>query len=197
MPNLNVFDYTAIGIYFLILIAFGFILSRRAAKSLEDYFLGGRKLPWWALGMSGTASWFDITGTALIVSFLYMLGPRGIYIEFRGGACLVLGCMLVFTGKWHRRSGCITAAEWLPFRFGEGPGAQFARVLGALATVAGGIGCESTVDQDRCGIDVVHRPPAPPVTAILADLLHPAVLPRAVAAGAAEIGYEDAVDDGR
>ena len=140
MSKLNPVDYSVIGVYFLILIAFGFILSRRASKSLEHYFLGGRKLPWWALGMSGTASWFDITGTMLIVSFLYMLGPRGIYIEFRGGACLVLAFMLVFTGKWHRRSGCITGAEWQIYRFGTGAGAQFARVLTAVASILAPIG---------------------------------------------------------
>ena len=140
MQHLNALDYTAIGVYFLILIFFGFYLATRASRSLEDYFLGGRKLPWWALGMSGTASWFDITGTMLIVSFLYMLGPRGIYIEFRGGACLVLAFMLVFAGKWHRRSGCMTAAEWLTYRFGEGPGGQFARIVGALGAIAATIG---------------------------------------------------------
>lgn len=135
MSNLNLLDYAVIALYFGILVAAGFILSRRASKSLEDYFLGGRKLPWWALGMSGTASWFDITGTMLIVSFLYMLGPRGIYIEFRGGACLVLAFMLVFTGKWHRRSGCMTEAEWMVYRFGETPAAQFARLFTALGKI--------------------------------------------------------------
>lgn len=140
MQQLNAYDYSVIGVYFLILLVFGFWLSRRAARSIEHYFLGGRQLPWWALGMSGTASWFDITGTALIVSFLYMLGPRGIYIEFRGGACLVLACMLAFTGKWHRRSGCMTEAEWMEFRFGSGPGARFARIVKAVGAIAGAVG---------------------------------------------------------
>ncbi len=49
MQHLNALDYTAIGVYFLILIFFGFYLATRASRSLEDYFLGGRKLPWWAL----------------------------------------------------------------------------------------------------------------------------------------------------
>lgn len=135
MRYLNAVDYGVIGVYFLVLIVIGFILQKKASGSLEDYFLGGRKLPWWALGMSGTASWFDITGTMLIVSFLFMLGPRGIYIEFRGGACLILAFMMIFTGKWHRRSGCITAAEWIAYRFGEGPGGQFARIMGAVSVI--------------------------------------------------------------
>ena len=129
MDSLNSIDYSVIVVYLGLLVAMGFYLKRKASQSLEDYFLGGRKMPWWALGITGMAQFLDITGTMIIVSFLYMLGPRGIYIEFRGGACLVLAFMLVYAGKWHRRSGCMTAAEWLTYRFGEGPGGQFARIV--------------------------------------------------------------------
>jgi len=90
MKYLNALDYSIIVIYFVFLIGLGWYLKKKASASIEDYFIGGRSLPWWALGISGMASWLDITGTLLIVSFLYMLGPRGLYIEFRGGAGLVL-----------------------------------------------------------------------------------------------------------
>ena len=86
MHILNTFDYLVIGIYFSVLVGLGLYLKKRASGSLEDYFLGGRHLPWWALGVSGMAWSLDITGTALIVSFLYMMGPRGLFIEFRSGA---------------------------------------------------------------------------------------------------------------
>ena len=60
-------------------------MKKKASGSLEDYFLGGRKLPWWALGISGTAFYLDVAGTMIITSFLFLLGPRGLFIEFRGG----------------------------------------------------------------------------------------------------------------
>jgi Na+/proline symporter len=165
--NLNTADYVAIGCYFLILIVIGFFLSRKASRSLEDYFLGGRKLPWWALGMSGTASWFDITGTMVIVSFLYMLGPRGIYIEFRGGACLVLAFMMVFAGKWHRRSGCITGAEWMEYRFGSGAGGQFSRVLGALGIIATIVGMLAYLVKGVGGFLAIFLPFSPTECALI------------------------------
>ena len=62
------------------------------------------------LGMAGMASWFDLTGTMIITSFLYMLGPKGLFIEFRGGAVLILAFLICYTGKWNRRSGCMTGA---------------------------------------------------------------------------------------
>ncbi len=140
MGYLNTVDWSIIVIYFAFLIGLGFYLQRKASGSLEDYFLGGRSLPWWALGISGMASWLDITGTMIIVSFIYMLGPRGLYIEFRGGLGLVLVFMLLWTGKWHRRSQCLTGAEWMIYRFGDGFGGRFAQLLSVIAGVVGTIG---------------------------------------------------------
>lgn len=129
MKVLGTLDYGIIVFYLAAVLAVGFMLARRASSSLEDYFLGGRNLPWYLLGTSGMAQWFDITGTMLICSFLFMMGPRGLFVEFRGGAVLVLAFLLCFTGKWHRRSGCMTGAEWNIFRFGRLPNAEAARLL--------------------------------------------------------------------
>ncbi|MEO0474491.1 MAG: sodium:solute symporter [Planctomycetota bacterium] len=133
MGYLQPFDYALIGAYLLALVALGVYLSKRASASVEDYIVGGRNLPWWMLGFSGMASFLDVAGTMLIVSFLYMLGPRGLFIEFRGGAVLVLAIMMLWTGKWHRRSGCLTGAQWMIFRFGDGLGGRFAQLAKALS----------------------------------------------------------------
>ncbi len=69
MDYLNQLDYIVIFIYFSFLVGLGLYLKKMASASLEDYFLGGRKLPWWAMGISGMASWLDITGTMVITSF--------------------------------------------------------------------------------------------------------------------------------
>lgn len=140
MRVLNSIDYTVIIVYFAILIGLGIYLQKKASQSLEDYFLGGRNLPWWALGLSGMASWLDITGTMIITSFLFLMGPRGLFIEFRGGAVLIAAVIMLWAGKWHRRSGCITGAEWMHFRFGSGWGGNFARLAMAVAQIIFTIG---------------------------------------------------------
>jgi len=138
---LNGIDYSIIGIYFVIIIGLSLYLRKMASKNLDSYFLGGRSLPWWMLGISGMASMVDMTGTMVAVSFIFMLGTRGLYIEgFRGAACLFLGVVLVFTGKYHRRSGCMTGAEWMKFRFGDGFGGQFARLVMALSKIIWAVG---------------------------------------------------------
>ena len=140
MWSLNTIDYSVIGAYLAALVVLGLALERMASKSLEDYFIGGRRLPWWALGVSGMAFFLDMTGTMIITSFLFLLGPRGLFIEFRGGAVLCLAFMMLWGGKWHRRSKCLTAAEWMVFRFGDGWGGRFAQFVSALAGIVSAIG---------------------------------------------------------
>ena len=136
MRFLRVGDYAVILAYFAILIGIGAAFRKKAAASVEDYFLAGRKMPWWALGLSQMTFWFDMTGTMIIASFLFLLGPRGLFVEFRGGAGLVLIFLMLWAGKWHRRSGVITGAEWMIFRFGQDRWAHFARLMSVVSNVA-------------------------------------------------------------
>ena len=69
-------DTAILVLYFAVVIGLGFWYRRRAARSLEAYFLGGRGLHWLPLSMSGGVSNFDITGTMWIVSILYLLGMK-------------------------------------------------------------------------------------------------------------------------
>ncbi|MEX0322627.1 MAG: sodium:solute symporter [Puniceicoccaceae bacterium] len=133
-------DYIIIVLYSGLLIAMGVFLARKASGGLEEYFLGGRKLPWYFLGCSGMAAWFDVTGTMVITSFLFMIGPKALYIGFRGDAVLILVFLLCFTAKWHRRSGVLTGAEWMQFRFGSGKDASAARLLTAIVSILPVIG---------------------------------------------------------
>src|SRR6478672_4488098 len=84
---LNATDYAIIGLYLSALLVLGLYLKRRASTGLEQYLLGNRSMPWWMLGVSGVMDFWDLTGTMIIVSFLFLLGPRGLFIEFRAGPC--------------------------------------------------------------------------------------------------------------
>lgn len=140
MPQLSPTDLVILALYFLLTLVVGVVMTRKASRNLDEYFLGGRSLPWYLLGIAGMTAWFDLTGTMIVTSFLYLLGPRGLFIEFRGGAVLILPFMMAFTGKWHRRSGCMTAAEWITYRFGHDRAAGWMRLLTALMWTALSIG---------------------------------------------------------
>lgn len=136
MHHLHAVDYGIIIVYLLATTVIGLLLTRIASKSLDHYFLGNRKMSWWLLGIAGMSNWFDLTGTMIITSFLYMLGPRGLYVEFRGGAVLVLPFLLAYLGKWHRRSGCMTGIEWMVFRYGRTTEVDVVRLVSAIIALA-------------------------------------------------------------
>lgn len=129
-------DYWIVGAYLAGLLACGILLARKASKGSEAYFLGDRNLPWWALGASGMSSNLDAAGTMTIVTLLYLFGVHGFFIEMRGGVVLPIAVFLAFMGKWHRRSGVVTTAEWMQLRFGTGFGGKAARALAALTYLA-------------------------------------------------------------
>ena len=128
-------DYTIIAVYLTALIGIGLYLQRRAGRSIDDFFLGDNRMPWWALGASGMASNLDVSGTMIIAALIYALGVQGFYIEIRGGVVLLLAFFMIFMGKWNRRAAVMTLAEWMEFRFGSGRQGQAARLLAAIANL--------------------------------------------------------------
>ena len=62
MSALSSIDITIIVAYLFLTMAVGLYMTKQASKSLDHYFLGGRSLPWYFLGMAGMAMWFDLTG---------------------------------------------------------------------------------------------------------------------------------------
>lgn len=133
--GLTALDYSIVAAYFVAIVLAGFLLSRKAAQGISDYFLGGRSIPWWAIGMSGTASNFDMAGTMVIISFFYSVGLQGFWVAMRGGIGLPLGVLMVYMGQWLRRSNVMTTAEWMEFRFGRGRQGQTARLFSALSNI--------------------------------------------------------------
>jgi Na+/proline symporter len=57
--KLAAIDWAIIGTYFLISLAIGLYFTRRAGQSTDEYFLGGRSIPWWLAGVSIVATTFS------------------------------------------------------------------------------------------------------------------------------------------
>ncbi|CAN0571791.1 unnamed protein product, partial [Laminaria digitata] len=121
--------------FLVVVTIMGFVLSRAASGGLNDYFLGGNKIPWWVLGISTSTSNFDMSGTMIIVAAVFALGYKGFLVEIRGGVGLSLAFLLVFLAKWLRRSRVMTSAEWMKLRFGTDRQGRAAHLLSAIATI--------------------------------------------------------------
>jgi len=127
-------DLAIIGVYLVGIVLAGVYLTRLASRNIDSYFLGGRKMPWWLLGLSGTASYFDVTGVMWTIAFFYIMGRRFLWIQWEWGF-ITMACFAGFMGKWLRRSKVMTGAEWMVIRFGDGTAGQFARTAYAVMAV--------------------------------------------------------------
>lgn len=121
--------------FLVIVMVVGYMMSKMASQGLDDYFLGGRKIPWWVLGISTSTSNFDMAGTMIIVAVVFALGYKGMLVEIRGGVGLSLAFLMVFLGKWLRRSRVMTSAEWMKLRFGLDKQGRAAHMLSAIANI--------------------------------------------------------------
>ncbi len=125
--------------YLVLTVLVGFVISKKASKNLDSYFLGGKTLPWYLLGLSNASGMFDITGTMWMVSIMFIYGVKSVFIPWLWPVWNQV-ILMVFLAVWMRRSNVLTGAEWLKTRFGEGMGAKLSHisvVIFALVAVIG------------------------------------------------------------
>lgn len=137
--QLHPLDKAIIIAYLLSTVGIGFWISKRASKNLDSYFLGGNSIPWYLLGFSNASGMFDISGTMWMVYLLFVYGLKSVWIPWLWPVFNQI-FLMIFLSVWLRRSGVMTGAEWIRFRFGDGRGAQWAHwivVLFALINVVG------------------------------------------------------------
>lgn len=127
---MSALDLWIVAGYLVATLAVGMALARRASGSLEDFFVGGRSLPWWLAGTSMAATTFSID-TPLYVAGV--VGTRGIAGNWEwwsfGVAHVVL--LYVFARLW-RRAEVVTDNELSELRYGGRPAAVLRGVKGFL-----------------------------------------------------------------
>lgn len=128
-------DIAVIVAYLAVILVAGVVLSKVASRDLDSYFLGGRTMPWWLLGLSGTACYFDVAGVMWTIVVFYVMGQQFFWPQFMWGYIAMLACFAAFMGKWLRRSQVLTGAEWMVVRFGVGPAGELARTAYAVMAV--------------------------------------------------------------
>lgn len=129
--KLTTVDLAVLAVYFAATLAIGFWISRRASRSLRSYFLGGNSVPWYALGLSNASGMFDISGTMVMVAWLFVYGLKSVWIPWLWPVFNQV-FMMVYLSVWLRRSHVMTGAEWIRFRFGEGVGAHLSHLVVVL-----------------------------------------------------------------
>ncbi|UCG14712.1 MAG: Na+:solute symporter [Deltaproteobacteria bacterium] len=124
--NLPTLDWVIILFYLVFSVLVGFYFSKRALRSVDDYFVSGRVLPWWLAGMSMIASAFAIDTPLGITGLVAKDGIPGVWYawSFALGGAGALGAFIF--AALLRRSEIITTAELIELRY-DGKAAAFLR----------------------------------------------------------------------
>ena len=125
--ELHTIDVVIIIAYLLTTVTLGLWVSKRASKNLDSYFLGGKVLPWYILGVSNASGMFDITGTMWLVYICFVYGLKSAWLPWIWPTFNQI-ILMVFLSAWLRRSNVLTGAEWITLRFGQGTGAKLAHI---------------------------------------------------------------------
>lgn len=122
-------DWAIVGLFFVILLSIGYIASRQAGKSTTNFFLSGRNMPWWLLGVSMVATTFSADTPNLVTD---MVRTGGVASNWQWWAFLLTGMLTVFVyAKLWNRSQVMTDLEFYELRY-SGNMAAFLRGFRAV-----------------------------------------------------------------
>ena len=129
MVNLSTFDIVLIIAFLAITLFIGIYVSKQSGKSSVEYFLSGRSMPWWLLGVSMVATTFSTDTPNLVTDIVRTNGVSGNWVWW---AFLVTGLLTVFVyAKLWRKSNVNTDIEFYELRYGGAP-ARFLRSFRAI-----------------------------------------------------------------
>ena len=127
--TLSFIDWCIVAAYFAISLAVGIWASRNAGDDTRSFFLAGRNMPWWLLGISMVATTFSTDTPNLVTDLVRRDGVSG---NWGWWAFLLTGMLTVFVYSklWHR-SGVLTDIEFYELRY-SGKAAAFLRGFRAV-----------------------------------------------------------------
>jgi SSS family solute:Na+ symporter len=129
MISLSSLDITIIFSLFTIILLVGIYVGKSSGKNTNQYFLSGRNMPWWLLGISMVATTFSTDTPNLVTDIVRTNGVSGNWVWW---AFLVTGLLTVFVyAKLWRKSEVKTDIEFYELRYGGKP-ARFLRSFRAI-----------------------------------------------------------------
>ena len=119
--NFTLLDWSAIVGYLAITLVIGVWFRRRSSRSVDDYFLSGRKANWWLAGTSMVATTFAADTPLVVTGLVYSQGISGNWLWW---GFLLSGMMTVFLfARLWRRSGLLTDVQFAEIRYSGKPAA--------------------------------------------------------------------------
>ena len=136
---MDIIDVSIIVLYIVLTLGVGIWVSKRASKGLDSYFLGGKSIKWYYLGLSNGSGMFDVSGTAWMVGLLFLYGAKSFMFMWIWPIWNQIFIM-VFLAIWIRRSNIMTGSEWILTRFGDDRAGRASHLIVAIFAIIASIG---------------------------------------------------------
>ncbi|TDE03764.1 sodium:solute symporter family protein [Flavobacterium hiemivividum] len=136
---MNIIDVAIIAIYIALTLGVGIWISKRASQGLDSYFLGGKSIKWYYLGLSNGSGMFDVSGTAWMVGILFLYGVKSFMFMWMWPIWNQIFIM-IFLAAWIRRSNIMTGSEWILTRFGDDKSGRASHLVVAIFAIVASIG---------------------------------------------------------
>ena len=136
---MDIIDVAIIAIYIALTLGVGIWISKRASQGLDSYFLGGKSIKWYYLGLSNGSGMFDVSGTAWMVGILFLYGVKSFMFMWMWPIWNQIFIM-IFLAAWIRRSNIMTGSEWILTRFGDDKAGRASHKIVAIFAVVAAIG---------------------------------------------------------
>ena len=120
-------------------VGIGIWISRKASKGLDDYFLGGKSIKWYFLGLSNGSGMFDVSGTSWMIGVLFLYGVKSFMFMWLWPIWNQIFVMM-FLAVWIRRSKVMTGSEWILTRFGSDKAGKASHIIVAIFAIISTIG---------------------------------------------------------
>ena len=127
--QLSFIDWAVVALYFLFNLSIGLYYKSRAGKSMDEFFLSGRNIPWWLAGTSMVATTFAADTPLAVTGMVAKGGIAGNWLWWNMAASGLL--TVFFYARLWRRSGVMTDIEFSEIRYAGKP-AAFLRGFRAL-----------------------------------------------------------------
>ena len=136
---MDIIDVAIIAVYIALTLGVGIWISKRASKGLDSYFLGGKSIKWYYLGLSNGSGMFDVSGTAWMVGILFLYGVKSFMFMWIWPIWNQIFIM-IFLAAWIRRSNIMTGSEWILTRFGDDKSGRASHLVVAIFAIIASIG---------------------------------------------------------
>lgn len=134
---MSALDWTILVLYCGVILAVSLYFRARASRSVEDYFLADRNLPWWIIGFSDVAGYTG-GGQGFMMVF-FVSGFAGLWLMAWVSWIIWMPLVAILWARWWRRLGVLTTGEFIERRYGGRRALAYRNVYAFYACIVWGL----------------------------------------------------------